>query len=85
MSEIKLNDAFQHEVAAFMCAGEGLNKDFSFGDLRFADLSLTTVDAYFERMEKLFRLVGLYANLVGKDVKDMNELAAQLKAADECG
>ncbi len=85
MPEIKLNDAFQREVTALKSAGAGLNNTFESGDYDSAELSLITVDAYKERMLKLFRLVRLYSNLVEKDASDIEGLVAQLKAADSSG
>ena len=47
--------------------------------------SLPTADAYQDRLFKIRNIMLLFGILVKKDAKDMDDLAARLKAADNIG
>lgn len=84
MAEIKLNDSFLTEVAAFRAAGGGISTS-SAASASAGGLSLPTVDAYQQRLTKIADVMLQFQELVKKDAADMEALAAKLKAADNSG
>lgn len=81
MAEIKLNDAFLAEVAAFRAAGGEISTS-STASVSAGGLSLPTVDAYQQRLTKIADVMLRFQELVNKDAADMEALAAKLKATD---
>lgn len=85
MAEIKLNEGFKGEVEKFRASGEELSNSVVINTISTGDLSLPTVDAYQDRLFKIRNIMLLFGILVKKDAKDMDDLAARLKAADNTG
>lgn len=84
MAEIKLNEGFLAEVGALRASG----KELGMASLRTdsaGDLNLSTVDAYQEHLYQIRDVILKFEQLVLKDAKDMEALAAALKAADSAG
>lgn len=81
MAKIKLNDKFAAEVEEFRSSAVALDSS-SFTSINVGNLSLPTVDAYQDRLYKIRKLLIRFELLIKKDAKDMDELAAMLKAAD---
>lgn len=84
MAEIKLNEGFAAEVEAFRTAGAAIDT-LSINSISTGELSLPTIDAYQDRLFKIRTLIIKFEALTRKDAKDMDELAASLKAADASG
>lgn len=84
MAEIKLNESFTTEVAAFRAAGEALDT-VNVNSVSAGDISLPTVDAYQDRLFKIWKVIFKFELLTKKDAADMDALAASLKAADITG
>ena len=85
MAEIKLNDSFTAEVDAFRASGESLDTVNVYSVVSVGELSLPTVNAYQERLAKIWKLMLQFSVLKKKDAADMDALAATLKAADKTG
>ncbi len=85
MAEIKLNEGFKDEVEAFRSSGESLSNSVVINTISAENLSLPTVDAYQERLFRIRNIMFLFSALVNKDAKDMDDLAARLKVADNTG
>ena len=84
MAEIKLNDGFAAEVDAFRAPGAEFNT-VSINSISAGGLSLPTVEAYQNRLFEIWKLMVKFEVLTNKDAKDMDALAASLKAADAAG
>ena len=84
MAEIKLNENFAAQVDAFRTSAAGLDK-VVVNSVSADGLSLPTVDAFQDRLFKLRLLMVEFEQLTKKDAKDMDDLAAKLKAADANG
>lgn len=84
MAEIKLNDNFMVEVNAFRASGEALDQE-SGSSVSTDYLSLPTVDAYQERLHRIWTLMIKFRLLTQKDAKDMDALATSLRTTDERG
>ncbi len=84
MAEILLNDAFLTEVDAFRASGSELTT-VDTGSVSTGDLSLPTVDAYQDRLARIGKLMLSFQKLTAKDARDMDSIAAKLKAADAAG
>ena len=84
MAEIKLNDGFSAQVEAFRAAGQNIDMNCA-NSVSTEGLSLTTVEAYQDRLDKIWRVMTWFRLLIQKDAKDMDALAAKLKAADGTG
>ena len=81
MAKIKLNEGFAAEVEAFRSAGEAINK-VVLDSVSTGDISLPTVEAYQDRLYRIWRVMLKFYFLTKKDAADMDKLAATLKAAD---
>lgn len=81
MAEIKLNEGFAAEVEAFRSAGEAINK-VVLDSVSAEGISLPTVEAYQDRLYRIWRIMLKFCFLTKKDAADMDKLAATLKAAD---
>lgn len=84
MAEIKLNDGFTAEVEAFRSSGEAIDT-VSINSISTGDISLPTVEAYQERLFRIWRVMFKFYILTRKDAADMDKLTATLKAADMAG
>lgn len=84
MAEIKLNEGFLAEVAAFREAGAAINTD-GVNSVSAQGLSLPTVDAYLKRLYDIWGLMVWFQSITGKDARQMEALAERLKAADMGG
>lgn len=84
MAEIKLNEGFKAEVDAFRSAGEAINT-VGLDSISAEGISLPTVEAYQDRLYKIWRVMLKFYFLTKKDAADMDKLAATLKAADTTG
>ncbi len=81
MAEIKLNDRFAEEVTAFRDAGNVV-KDIDFQAPSAGNASLPAIKEYQIRFKRIGKIVFLLGLLAEKDAKDLDKLAATLKAAD---
>lgn len=84
MANILLNDLFSLEVATFRGSAKGLDAP-SYFSASTGDLSLPTIDAYKERLNRIWRIMVWTGAVVKKDADDMDAIAAKLKAADSSG
>ena len=84
MAEIKLNEGFTGEVAAFRASAEGFDA-YDVSAVAGGNLSLPTVREYQNELLKMQGVMVLLQALIKKDAKDMDELAASLRAADNSG
>ena len=86
MAVIKCNDTFLREVDELRDSGikleEAIKKASVFG-IRADEVSLPTVDAYQERLIKIWKVIYRLRILVEKDAQDIDALAGALKAADD--
>ncbi len=81
MAIIKLNDSFANEVKDFRDAGEALDTENIY-KITKGELSLPTVDAYLERLNKIWKVMIKLKFLVNKDAADIDALAGNLRTAD---
>ena len=82
MAEIKLNDDFMTELAEFKASADELNRD-EYSKARVSEeLSLPVVDAYRERITKLWEQVFRFKLLVEKDAADIKALTERLQTVD---
>ncbi len=84
MAHILLNDLFSLQVAAFRASAKGLDAASYFSASK-EGLSLPTVDAYQERISRIWRIMVWSSALIKKDADDMDALADKLRAADNSG
>ena len=84
MAEIKLNDSFTAEVNSFRATGAELDTVKTY-EISSGGLSLPAVSAFQDCIYTIGQIMFLLALLVKKDAKDMDALAAKLKAADSAG
>ena len=84
MAEIKLNDNFTSEVEAFRASAAALTA-VKASDVAADGLSLPTVEAYQGYLKRIWIVINRFSLLLEKDAKDMDALAASLKAADAAG
>ena len=84
MAEIKLNDNFATEVNAFRSAGAELDTVKTY-QISSSGLSLPAVSAFQDCLHNIGSAMYLFKLLTEKDAKDMEALAAKLKAADSAG
>ena len=84
MAEIKLNESFETQVAAFRASAEELDT-VSVNSISAGDLSLPTVDAFQDQLFKIRTVMIKFEQLTKKDAADMDAIAAKLKAADTNG
>ena len=84
MAEIKLNETFTAEVEAFRAAGAELDAVKTY-TISSGGLSLPAVSAFQECLSSIGLAMFQFALLVEKDAKDMDALAAKLRAADSAG
>ena len=82
MAEIKLTESFTEEVEAFRSAGEEIDAA-SVLSVSNREFSLPTINAYQERLRKIWHVIVAFKMLTKKDAADMDALAARLKIADK--
>lgn len=85
MPEIKLNEKFAEELAAFRDSSKELETVNMYTVSRIVSdegANLATVGEYEDRLWNISRAVFAFSTLVGKDADDLNALANSLITAD---
>ena len=82
MTEFKVTKKLSGEIASVKKSGNALNDDYT--KIPVDDVkTLDTAVHYIEQHKQIKELIGLYKELVLKDVKDMNSMVKEVEALDE--
>lgn len=84
MAEIKVAEGFDAEIKAFKQAGLAIQTDTGTSDSA-GGVSLSTVDEYRNRMDKIKKMISMFIVLTKKDADDMNALVKMFRDADSAG
>lgn len=84
MAQILLTDLFSLQVKAFRASANDLDAP-SYFSINEEGLSLPTVDAYHERISRIWRIMVWSGAVIKKDADDLDALADRLRAADNSG